>query len=182
MVVLLVASGGWFCYDGWRGYPRENAVAEGLDAQLAAKQKEIATAKAINDLAAVTDRQEEYTKLNLERTSHKPHQKTDILLQKVLGVSLPILGVFTLFWSLRVSRGVYRLEQETLHVPGHPPIPLSSVVTINRKLWDRKGIAYLEYETNGVRGRLKLDDYIYDRDPTDAIFKQIEAYLAPTEL
>ena len=47
-------------------------------------------------------------------------------------------------------------------------------------MWDRKGIAFVGYEgLDGRPGKLKLDDFIYEREPTDAIFKRIEDYVAP---
>jgi hypothetical protein len=79
-------------------------------------------------------------------------------------------------------------------VPGHPPIPLDKIQSVNRESWDRKGIAVMEYDlttapmrasktsgpvsyegvTPGVRGIFKLDDFVYEREPTDVIFKAIE--------
>jgi hypothetical protein len=148
-VLLLVAGGVWFAYDGWHGYPMENvkkkqALAQGDDAQA-----------------------RRYTL----------HSDMDIGFQKGLGIGLPILGAFMLVWSLRQSRGVYRLTGQTLLVPGHPPVPLNKIIALDRAAWDRKGIAYVEYDVNGINGRLKLDDFIYQRDPTDEIFKRIEASL-----
>jgi hypothetical protein len=131
----------------------------------------------------------------------KPKTDTDIMLNKVLGVVLPPMGLFILFWALFNSRGEYRLEDGVVYVPGHPPIPLDNIHSINRELWDRKGIAYVEYElTNapasrpkgagptvgpvkyeGVsqaqRSTFKLDDFVYDREATDKIFKTIEEAL-----
>jgi hypothetical protein len=105
----------------------------------------------------------------------------DLFLQKALGFALPPLAILFLIWSLYNSRGTYRLEDQTLSVPGHPPIGLDRIRRIDRKLWDRKGIVYLDYERpdgNGT-GRIKLDDFVYDRKPTDLIFERIEAHLLP---
>ncbi|MGH7214109.1 MAG: hypothetical protein ACREIT_05040 [Tepidisphaeraceae bacterium] len=113
-----------------------------------------------------------------------PHNDMSILFNKVLGVALPPLGLFMLGWALYHSRGEYRLTpDDTLHVPGHPPVPLSGTTELDKKLWDRKGIAFVNYELpDGKKGRLRLDDFIYERKPTDEIFNRIEQQLAPAAL
>src|SRR5213075_743300 len=102
-----------------------------------------------------------------------PHGEYDAPLNKALGIILPPLAIFVLLRALHNSRGELRLEGETLSIPGHPPIPLSTIRKIDKGLWDRKGIAYIEYETGEppVRGRFKLDDFVYDRGPTDQIME-----------
>lgn len=109
-----------------------------------------------------------------------PHTGYDIPLNKALGLILPPVGILLLVRVLRSTRGEYRLEGETLHVPGHPPIPLFSIRLIDKAIWERKGIARLEYEVNesGQRNSFILDDIAYLRDPTDKILERIEAYAA----
>lgn len=110
-----------------------------------------------------------------------PHTDMDILFQKALMVLLPILGIGVIAWCFMHSRGQYRLEGTTLHVPGHPPVELNSITTINKKKWDRKGIAFLTYEQAGKTGVIRIDDFAYQRGPTDEIFAKIEQYLVPPE-
>jgi len=127
----------------------------------------------------------------------KPKTHTDIVLNQILGCGLPPMGLIILVWAIYNSRGEYRLENDILSVPGHPPIPLEKIQSINRESWDRKGIAYVEYDlthaapvaakstgpvaytgvTPGARGSFRLDDFVYDREPTDKIFKAIEESL-----
>ena len=97
-------------------------------------------------------------------------------LQKLLAFSLPVAAVGLLVWMLYNSRGEYRFDGKTLSIPGHPPIDVESISAVDRKLWDRKGIAFIEYAgPDGSVGRARLDDFIYERGPTDAIYKQIIA-------
>jgi hypothetical protein len=109
-----------------------------------------------------------------------PHGPYDAPLNKALGLVLPPLGIFFLVRMLRSTRGEYRLDGDTLHVPGHPPIPLSSIRLIDKAIWERKGIARIEYELgeSGQRNSFKLDDIAYLREPTDQILDRIEAYAA----
>ena len=182
MVALLIGMGAWFAFDGWHGYPKENALVDQLDGELDVLQKQLIAAKQAADLKATDQLQADYDKLNLERSAHKKHQSLDIRFQKILAVGLPILGAISLVWALYNSRGAYRLAGQILSVPGHPPVRLSQIIMVDKIAWDRKGIAYIEYRLDQKRGRLKLDDYVYDRDSTDEIFKKIEETLAPPVL
>jgi len=77
------------------------------------------------------------------------------------------MAVLVLFWTRYHSRGQYRLDGDVLYVPGHPPVPLGTIGKIDKRRWDRKGIAYIHYELTGGRiGCLRLDDFVYQREPT----------------
>ena len=106
-----------------------------------------------------------------------PHPGYDIPFNRAFGLALPPLSLVLLGWSLYASRGRYELdEDDVLHVPGHPPIPLAAVTAVDRGKWDRKGIAYLDYQpAHGAAGRAKLDDFVYQRQPTDWIFDRVLA-------
>ena len=130
-------------------------------------------------MAARTDAENAKIAEELQKTgSHK--SDADILLQKIIGfVSIP-LGLYVLINSMRKSRGQIRLAGETLYVPGHPPITLDCITEIDQRLWDRKGIAHVSYSlTEGRNGKLTLDDYIYQRQPIDAIYRRIMEYVSP---
>jgi len=110
-------------------------------------------------------------------TTKLPHPAYDIPFNRAFGIALPPLSLLLLGWSMYHCRGEYRLDaDDTLRLPGHPPVPLSSVTAIDRGKWDRKGIAYLDYQLpDGTAGRATLDDFIYQREPTDRIFDRVMA-------
>ncbi|HUB24611.1 MAG TPA: hypothetical protein VL992_04205 [Tepidisphaeraceae bacterium] len=108
----------------------------------------------------------------------KPHSDADILINQGLGILLPPLGIFLLVWMLRSSRGEIRLSNDVLSVPGHPPVPLIHIESIDKQKWDRKGIAMLSYRLDsGKVGKIKLDDFVYERPPIDRIFERVEQSL-----
>jgi hypothetical protein len=161
MAILLIGWGLWSVYDGYYNWPRQNQEIADLKEQIKKKPK---------DDPAVTEMESKLAKL-------KEHTNLDIKFNQVLGWALPPIGLVLLVRAFYVSRGVYRLRDDVLHVPGHPPVPLDGVKAIDKSKWDRKGIAKLNYELmNGKRGRLTIDDYIYDRGPTDDIMKRVEEY------
>ncbi len=106
-----------------------------------------------------------------------PHPGYDVPFNRAFGIALPPLSLVMLGWSLYASRGEYRLgEDDVLRLPGHPPIPLSAITRVDRGKWDRKGIAYLDYPVTGTAtARAKLDDFVYQRQPTDWIFDRVIA-------
>jgi hypothetical protein len=114
-----------------------------------------------------------------------PHNDLGILLNRLIGIALQPLGLFVLTWAFYSSRGRYRLSGSTLEAPGHGPVPLENIREIDKSKWARKGIAYIKYQAPGSSAgalrRLKLDDYIYDRGPTDEILARIEAAVAPPQ-
>jgi hypothetical protein len=104
-----------------------------------------------------------------------PHTWMDIMLNRALGIVLPPCGVFALALGLRQSRGEIRLSGSTLSVPGHAPILLDQIESIDKSLWEKKGIAIVEYHlSDGSKRKFRLDDYIYERSPIDEIFEIIE--------
>jgi hypothetical protein len=120
-----------------------------------------------------------------EKPDYTKHQDKDIDIQKTLASTLPLLGIGIIAWLLYNSRGSFRLAGDVLYAPGHPPVPLSAIREIDKTKFDKKGIAYLEYEletadgTKGDSGTIVVDDFVYQQEPMDNILKTIEAKVAP---
>jgi hypothetical protein len=108
-----------------------------------------------------------------------PHNHWSTMINQACGIVMPPLGLAMLAWTLYRSRGEFRLAGGVLSAPGHPAIPLERIVQVDKSRWDRKGIAVVEYGlTDSPKlGKLILDDFIYERDPIDAIYKRIEESL-----
>ena len=150
---VLLAMAAWFAYDGFITYPRHNELHF-----LHVKNPE------------------QYPQ------DYPTHNAASIRLQKILACVLPVAAFGLLGWTLYNSRGAYRLSGDVLSVPGHPDVPLANITQIDKSKWDRKGIAYLDYALPaGKTGRVKLDDFVYDRPPTDRILETIEARLGVAE-
>src|SRR5580704_11643545 len=78
--------------------------------------------------------------------NEQPKTQMDIMFNRVLGCILPPCGLLLLFRCIYNSRGEYRLEDGVVSVPGYPPVPLERIQSVDRELWDRKGIVYVSYE------------------------------------
>jgi hypothetical protein len=168
ITVVMLAMGLWFGYDGFINWPRQNREIAELEGQRAA-----ALTAGDNEKAAKL--LEDINKVG------KHHSESDLRLQKILFFTLPPLAIAAIVRWIYISRGSYRLSGNVLHVPGHPPVPLDAITELDKRQWDRKGIAFISYDLgNGQTGKLKLDDFLYQREPTDEIYKRIEEHVAPS--
>jgi len=168
LCVLFIAMGVWFGMDGWKRWPEENAKIRDLQI----RQRDAEERKD----------QAELGKVNAELKNYKPHTDWDLTLQKILAIGLPVLGIALLIRALHNSRGAYRLSGTKLSIPGHPTIDFSEIEAVNNDLWDRKGIAWVRYRTaGGQSGEMRLDDFLYDRPPTDAIYERIAEHMGLDE-
>jgi hypothetical protein len=166
MSILLIAGGLWFAYDGWIKWPKQNAQIEQV-------QRDKVTAQDAGDNARVEE-------LSRQLSSMSHHTETDILIQKLLAFTLPAFGLFWGVWTLRDTRGLYRMTGDKLQAPGHPAITYADIRRIDKRKWDRKGIAFLHYDHQGRAGVLKLDDFAYERKATDAMLERIERNVLST--
>ena len=166
MFVVLFGFGVYAIYDGFKGYPTHNRKFDEISRKIDQAANETEAAAAKEELRKHGDKQSDF----------------NVLFNKIVGLALPPLAILMLVWVLYRSRGEIRLENETLHVPGHPPVPFAAVTAVDTRLWDRKGIAYVEYTLpEGARGKFTLDDFIYDRPPIDAIYDALTAYIKGVE-
>ncbi len=165
MVVLFIVGGVWFLYDGYKGWPDYN--------------QKLATVEKQRDDAELKD-PELYEQLSQQISRmHARYSDASLFLQKLLGFSLIPLGFIFLFWMLHVSRGEIRLKDDVITAPGHPPVRFTDIRELDKRQWDRKGIAYIKYEVEGKAGTLALDDFVYDQFPVDAIYDRVLKYVAP---
>lgn len=166
MFTIIVAMGLWFIYDGFVAYPEQNRQYDELEKRLSELSRD--------------PQSDEATKLSmtLKLKGMSRHDDFSILLQKLLGFTLPPVGIGLLVYWIRKSRGEIRLENGVFTLPGCPPIPLSSIDELDKELWDRKGIATVYYTLeNNQTGKFQLDDFVYQAHPIRAMVKAIEAEL-----
>ncbi len=165
---ITFAVGFWFAYDGWIGWPKHNEEVRQVKLDIE-KSRNAADQKKLEELQ---------TKLS---KMHEVYNDWSIGLQKFLALLLPLAGIGYGIWTWHAARGRYRLVGHTLEIPGHGEIPLSDIRSIDKTRWDRKGIAVIHYQAHHPQRErsFKLDDFAYERKPTDEILDRLEAYLAP---
>lgn len=167
MFVLMVGFGCWFLYDGFIVWPGHNEKYKAVEARV-----QLLEVKVRDNPQARKDMDDALAEL---KRIPKKHSDFDLLLQRVLGFALPPVATCFLIMWLRRSRGEYRLENDTLYVPGYPPVPLTTIDSLDKTRWDRKGIAFATYKlANGKTGIIRMDDFIYEAHPIRDMVKCIE--------
>ena len=111
----------------------------------------------------------------------KPPSDLDIRLQKVLAFGMIPFAAALLGYFFYQSRGVCRLSDGVLYVPGHPPVRLNDIRALDKRLWERNGIAEVEYQLpqSPSAATLRLDEFVYQYQPIRAIVNRIESHLNP---
>lgn len=165
MVLAILAFGAYFLYDGFIGYPRINARLAELKKELGGNPttaRKIEIDKELSDLGS-------------------GESDKSIATQKALGFALPVVAIAYTIFFLRRSRGEVVWENGVLHHPGHPPLTLGQMTSIDNKLWKKKGIAYLKYDADGKHGVIRLDTFFHDEKSMDAIYDIIAKHLGVWE-
>ena len=166
MVLLLIGGGLWFLYDGYVGWPAHN--------------RRLDEAEQMRNQAEAAHDQAKYDAVSHQISRmHARYSNSSLFLQKLLGYSLPPLGILFLVRMLYASRGAIRLKDDVITAPGHPAIPFTAIRELDKRQWDRKGIATVKYDADGRTGSLTLDDFVYDQDPIDAIYDRVLKYVSP---
>jgi hypothetical protein len=153
----------WSLYDGEYGYPRQR--------ERALKYQEIKeSGGGIADWEDFAKSQGWPTELPGE-----PKTEGEIQFQFIMAGIAALLAVwcFTIVWRAR-GRWI-ELAGNKLTSSWGQSVNLPDVISINKKQWQKKGIARIHYQDGARRGRFVIDDFKYKREPTDKILREIES-------
>lgn len=168
--ILLIAMGALF----WAAYCVYDAI--------------VAYPDQIDAHNAVTQLKEDYPedwreRWEIEATNNgwnpnkEPEERTqgDILTQWIMFVPCFLIGSYCLVSVLVWSRKFIGADEEKLYANGGVEVPFDQITRIDASRWDNKGIAKVYYdEVSGERNVL-IDDFKFERVPTNAIFNRIKA-------
>lgn len=175
LMVLFVAGGaGWFFYDGFIGYPkaaeRHQAFQDLADGMIergeASSEMDDSVRLAWSDIAKENGWKPE-----------KPKNVTPekIREQKVIGVGLSVLALGILGWVVVSVNQRITSDGKTIRSAFGREVAYDEIVDLDKRKWDKKGIAYAVYEAGGRRGKIVLDDYKFAG--TEEIVNEIERRL-----
>lgn len=169
MGLLVFGFGGLaFLFDGFYRYPKYNRQIDELEAEIAKKE-----AVPTKDRDANFDLDLAKAKTQLKDLGHKSTD-TSLWAQIAIGSVCTPLGLWMLWRHLRATSGRYLLENNTLSLPHHPPIPIESVSAIRNAKWMTKGLANFDYQmSDGKVGTFTLDALAFESKPADAIHDEI---------
>ena len=158
VVLLVVGFGAASAWHGFVAWPRETTEFQRIE----------------QELQQALPGSDQGVALREELKQYSYHSETDILFNRVMAVVLPPLGLLLLARWLYMSRGQLKLdESDTLYAPGHAPIPLSTVASLDDALWHRKGISYVMYTAAESGGRVRLDHDWYEPKSIHAIHDRL---------
>jgi hypothetical protein len=164
--VAIFAMALWFLYDATIGYPKQH--------EQAVKYHELKEANKLETWPDVAREQGWPTDI--------PKNEFDIQGQYIWASVAALLGL----WALSVvwlARGRWIEGTKTgITSSWGQSLDFANVITLDKKLWRKKGIAKITYQDGNRRRRFVLDDYKFQREPTGKILCELEARLDPEKI
>ena len=150
----------WFLWDGYVAWPAEAeryaAYRELFGEDVPAGGDEDPPGPAVQrEWRAFTAEQGYPDSLPKERTA------ADLREQRLIGGTLFVVALCFAVWIAWNHTRSLRAKGDTVLTPSGRQVSLDRVVGVDRRKWDRKGIAYALYEEEGRRRKLTLDDHKY---------------------
>ena len=170
MSVALALFGGWCVYDAKVTYPEEIRHGEAFKAHKEALDKALTDGVKDELMLKWKKVKEENGWTKDKPSTEKTQSDIDtqwIMLYMCIGMSLACL----IWLAMNVKQKLHTSENG-LTGPGGADIPFDSMTRIDKELWMSKGIAYVEYEHGGKKGRVKIDDWIYQ--DADQVLEDVE--------
>jgi hypothetical protein len=161
---LCVGGALWFFYDGAITYPAQRE--RGLAFQKLEEEGRI-------------EEWPELAKQNDWPTTKpdKPKTEAEIMAQFVLGALITPFAVLYVVILIRHLGRWVEADDEGLTTSAGKRVAYDDIVSLAKKKWDAKGIAYAHYERDGRKGRVLLDDWKFDTEPTREILRKIESQI-----
>jgi hypothetical protein len=165
MILLLLGLSAFFFYDWKVGYPKKAADYEAYWPEyqrLVLKEKKTA----------------EWFKLAKEKGwPDKPHEEDwdyKIKEQLVFGVITGLIGAGMLGQYLVNSKKTLTADADSFTTPDGIRVPFVSAFKLDKRKWDNKGLAYVNYQNGDESGKVVIDCLVYG-DPAIKVLERLEA-------
>ena len=124
-------------------------------------------------------RLEEWTAYTAERgwqpyDPGEPKTEAEIAVQFYMFLVAGGAGLLVLIHVLRCLGRWIEIDDSGLTSSRGEKLAFDQITAIDKKKWDKKGIAKIQYQDNGREKVFTLDDFIYERPTTDDILRQVE--------
>ncbi len=158
---------GWFLYDGTVAYPLQQKIWNAYNQVVQDNPGDpIEQARLWAEHAAAQGWP--------TGTPKKKVEDKDILTQKVIaGITAPI-GLYFMATFLMARGRWVEADERAVSTSSGQRTDYASIKSVDTSRWQRKGIAVVHYESDGQGGRIILDDWKFEREPTKRIFEAIE--------
>ncbi len=178
MILFVWGGAAWFFYDGYIGYPKAAERYAEFD-QLAKEMIAAGEAQAEID-ESVRLAWAEKARANGWKIE-KPKEITDrqIEEQKVIGLGLTIVGFGIVVWGIISMRQTITSDGKSIKSAFGKVVHYDEVKSLDKRKWDKKGIAYAHYTTEGKKQKITLDDYKFAG--AEEIVEEIERRLGTAQ-
>ena len=158
--IVGVGYAGWAVYDATINYPAKQELRETYEFEVSKVAPDEKPA-----------RWAEYARANgHEIVEPKSISEKDILTQWILfAIAFPVGAYHLVQWTRWRGRFIEG-DDDGVRAHGGRAFTWDQVTAVDAAKWARKGIAYIDYDADGSKGLLVIDDWKYDREPADAIF------------
>ncbi len=177
--LIAVASLLWaaYCaYDAFYAYPKKLKYAEAF-AKITGDDDEDRR----KQWKAITD--EKGWPYNANHFPKKPEKiRHNIHFSYLVGAAGLLVGIPALFLLITNRNAWIEGSDTSLTTSWGQSFDYKDVTEINKRRWDKKGIAILKYDDNGTSRIFVLDDFKFERMPVDTILRNIEACLKPEQI
>ncbi len=104
---------------------------------------------------------------------------TDIAVQYLIAAILGVVGLVFLFGFVRTFGRWVAIDDDALTANGGHRATFDRIESVDADRWDTKGIAIVHYRDDADQlKRITLDDWKFEREPTQAIYQQLRQKLA----
>jgi hypothetical protein len=173
----------WSLFDGAIEYPHQRQQA--FD-QFRASYKEFDESKNEHtmSLSEFESQAGETSKRDWEAFAQElgVHSHADIVMQYTQFVVAGLIGLWLVSLPLRARGRWIELDGNRLATSWGQSFNLAEIVAVDKRQWQKKGIARITYNDNGRKRRFVLDDYKFDRHKTDEILYELEQHIDPALL
>ena len=169
---VLLAAGLWFLYDGVVGYPDQKLK---YDTYMQITEEHPETWQQPWQEAADAH--------GWSTDIPKPRTDSDIMQQYIYAGLLLPAGVVLLVVFQRMNGRWIAADEQGLSTSWGKTASWDAIESVDKSRWKNKGIAVVRIraQQGGKPGKITLDDWKYDREPTAAILAQVESRLGISE-
>jgi hypothetical protein len=161
----------WSLYDGMIGYPHQRERALAL--------QELMEQKRLDDWDELT---QERGWARSTAGLDTPKTEGEIIVQYVMAAIAGAIGLLLVSLPLRARGRWIESTEEGINSSWGQSFRFDQVQELNKRQWRSKGIAKVTYLDGARKRKFVIDDYKFDRYPTDAILYELEQHIDPQQI
>ena len=105
----------------------------------------------------------------------EPKSDLDIYFNYVMAAICTPFGIWLLVGVVRARGRWIEADDSGVRASWGPEFTYDSVTQLEKRKWQKKGIARVYFESGDQKGKFVIDDFKFKRQPTDEILAQLES-------